>query len=292
MEWFKAMNDALSYIESHLEEHIDMKEVSAIAHCSEYHFQRMFSTMVDVSLSEYIRRRRLSKAAKELKQTNIRILDCALKYGYESADAFSKAFSRWHNITPSMARNPQAIIKAYPKISFIIQIKGGLELNYRFEKKEAFNVYGVSKPLQKDDNLYEFIPKFWDEIQENNTYQALCHTFNEQPYSSFSLMGAFYDEYTNNEHHRKYLIVSTQPPINEGFTDLETYTINEGEWVVFSDTFDHIDESTDKIQSIWKRVFKEWFPTANVEAMTGVSMEVFPPNSNTCEVWIPVQRKE
>jgi AraC family transcriptional regulator len=291
MKWIETMNEAMQYIEDHLEDRIDMKELAQIAQCSEFHFQRMFSTMVDVSCSEYIRRRRLSLAAEELRHTDIRIIDCALKYGYESSDAFSKAFSRWHHINPSQARHQDSIIKTYPRISFMIQIKGGTAMNYRFEKKEAFKVYGVSRPILKDDNLYELIPKFWNEIQENDTYLSLCKVFNQKPYSSFSLMGAFYDEFIHQEHHRRYLIVSTITPVQHEFKDLETYDVPQGEWVVFSETFEHSDDATEKIQSMWKRVFIEWFPTSNVEAISGVSMEVFSPDSKTCEIWIPIQRK-
>ena len=88
----RSMNNALEYIEEHLTEEIDYSEVSKIAYCSEYHFKRMFSFIAGISLSEYIRRRRLTLAALDLKDRDLRIIDVAVKYGYNSADSFSVLF--------------------------------------------------------------------------------------------------------------------------------------------------------------------------------------------------------
>lgn len=261
MEWFNTMNEAMNYIETHLDDHIDIRVLASMTHCSEFHFQRLFSTIVDVSLSEYIRRRRLTRAAEDLKQTSIRVMDCALKYGYESADAFTKAFKNFHKLTPTQAREEHSIIKAYPKISFMLHIKGGIELNYRFEKKEAFKVYGISKIIDHSDQLTQLIPQFWQEIQENGVYEKLCYVFNQQPYSNFSLSGAFYDDCINLEHQRKYLICSSLPLVNETFDGFEEYSISSGEWVVFTENYVDADDCTNKVQSLWKRVFRNGFLT-------------------------------
>ncbi|NLM50188.1 MAG: helix-turn-helix transcriptional regulator, partial [Clostridiaceae bacterium] len=92
MDFLRRMNDALGYIEEHLTEEIDYSEIAKIAYCSEYHFKRMFSFLAGISLSEYIRRRRLTLAALDLKNNDLRIIDIAVKYGYNSADSFSRAF--------------------------------------------------------------------------------------------------------------------------------------------------------------------------------------------------------
>jgi len=92
MDSLKEMNEALNYIEENLDGEVDFKKVARLALCSEYHFQRMFSFLAGVSLSEYIRRRRLTLAAFELNNSNIRIIDLAVKYGYKSADSFTRAF--------------------------------------------------------------------------------------------------------------------------------------------------------------------------------------------------------
>ena len=112
MDSLSSMNKALAYIEEHLTEDIDYSEVSKIAYCSEYHFKRIFSFLAGISLSEYIRRRRLTLAALDLKDRNWRIIDVAVKYGYNSADSFSRAFHSMHGILPSEARSENTQLKA------------------------------------------------------------------------------------------------------------------------------------------------------------------------------------
>ncbi|OFV69557.1 transposon Tn10 TetD protein [Acetobacterium wieringae] len=145
MDSLSSMNNALTYIESHLTEVIDFKVLSKIALCSEYHFKRMFSFLSGISLSEYIRRRRLTLAALELKDSNLRIIDIAMKYEYGSADSFSRAFYSVHGILPSEARNESAQIKAFPRMTFQLSIQGGCEMNYRIVEKEPFRLVGYKK---------------------------------------------------------------------------------------------------------------------------------------------------
>src|SRR5690554_3542446 len=116
MDSLGKMNDALAYIEEHLDD-IDHKVISKIACCSEYHFKRMFSFLAGISLSEYIRRRRLTLAALDLKVSDLRIIDIAVMYGYGSADSFSRAFHSMHGVLPSEARYENQQIKSYPKMT-------------------------------------------------------------------------------------------------------------------------------------------------------------------------------
>lgn len=145
MDTLSSMNNALSYIEEHVIEDIDYSKVSKIAYCSEYHFKRMFSFLSGISLSEYIRRRRLTLAAFDLKDKDLRIIDVAVKYGYNSADSFSRAFHSMHGILPSEARSENTQLKAYPRMTFQLSIKGGCEMNYRIVEKESFKLAGFKK---------------------------------------------------------------------------------------------------------------------------------------------------
>ena len=145
MDSLEKMNEALNYIEENLVNDIDFKEVARLAFCSEYHFNRMFSFLVSVTLSEYIRRRRLTLAAFELNNSNIRIIDIAVKYGYNSPDSFARAFQVLHGITPSEARNNGQSLKAYPRMTFQLSVRGGSEMNYRIEEKDAFRIVGIMK---------------------------------------------------------------------------------------------------------------------------------------------------
>lgn len=143
MNTLEHMNQALKYIEDHLAEEIDLKEAARRAHCSEYHFSRMFSFLAGVPLSEYIRRRRLTLAAFDLMNSSSRVIDVAVKYGYTSADSFSKAFQAVHAVTPSEARQLGQPLKAFPRMSFQLTITGGDEMKYRMEDKEAFRIVGL-----------------------------------------------------------------------------------------------------------------------------------------------------
>ncbi|PAD81050.1 AraC family transcriptional regulator, partial [Niallia circulans] len=145
MDLLKNMNDAMGYIEENLTNEIDFKIVARIAHCSEYHFKRMFSFLAGITLSEYIRRRRLSLAAFELTNSILKIIDIAVKYGYNSPDSFTRAFQNFHGVTPSEARNNGQQLKAFPPMTFQLSIRGGNEMNYRIEQKKAFNIVGMMK---------------------------------------------------------------------------------------------------------------------------------------------------
>jgi len=145
MDSLKNMNAAMRYIENNLTNEINFKKVAKLAYCSEYHFKRMFSFLAGISLSEYIRCRRLTLAAFELKNSDAKVIDVAIKYGYNSPDSFSRAFQNLHGITPSEARNSSHSLKAYSPMTFQLSIQGGNEMNYRIEEKEPFRIIGITK---------------------------------------------------------------------------------------------------------------------------------------------------
>lgn len=167
MDSLKKMNEALSYIEENLTNEIDLKEVARLALCSEYHFQRMFSFLAGVTLAEYIRRRRLTLAAFELNNSNIRVIDVAIKYGYGSSDSFARAFQVLHGITPSEAKNISKSLKAYSPMTFQLSIKGGSEMNYRIEEKEVFRIVGIMKRVPLIFNgVNPEIAAMWSSLNE------------------------------------------------------------------------------------------------------------------------------
>ena len=164
MEWTNRMNQVINYIEEHITEEIDYKELAEIACCSVYHFQRMFAYIAGVSLSEYIRRRRMSLAAVDLQSGDEKIIDIGLKYGYSSPTAFNRAFQSVHGIAPSAVKNEGVSVKSFPPFSFKFEVEGGKEMNYRIETKEAFRIVGKSWPLNKEieQNFLE-VPQMWQE---------------------------------------------------------------------------------------------------------------------------------
>ena len=284
MDWLSRMNHAIDYIESNLADEISYDKVAQIACCSTYHFQRMFSFITDVPLSEYIRRRRLTLAAFELQTTDIKVIDVALKYGYESPEAFSRAFKNLHGVVPVSARDHGVTLKTYPKMTFSISIKGDAEMNYRIEEREAFEIFGVYTEVSIDqDKAFEEVPLFFRKCDED-----------EIPDIINKLLGRFHDNHTISalydytETTFKYMIGNFLPKgvvIPKGFTKL---SVPATTWVVF-------DVPRCEMQSMWKRIWTEWFPTSEFEAVEGVQFEMYyglaSHNNVFGEIWVPVKKK-
>ena len=193
MDLLTRMDLALVYVEDNLTGEIDQEVLARIACCSAYNFYRMFSFITDISLTEYIRRRRLTMAAIELQSGNIKVIDLALKYGYDSPVSFSRAFQMLHGVTPTEARAGGVTLKAYPRISFQISIKGEKKMDYRIENKEAFQVFGyegifstdgsgLNADILHDNAVHQNNPhELWNQNHANGAYEKLAADAGELP---------------------------------------------------------------------------------------------------------------
>ncbi len=148
MDWLSGMQQALNYIEEHITEELDYGEIAAQAYSSAYHFQRVFGILYNCTLGEYIRNRRLSLAGLELQSEGIKVIDVALKYGYRSPDSFTKAFQKFHGITPSQARGNGAVLKSYSRLSLKFSVEGGHFMDYRIEQVEEFTLVGYKRRFE------------------------------------------------------------------------------------------------------------------------------------------------
>lgn len=148
MDWITGMQKAIDYIEANLTEEIDYEKVAAESFSSSYHFQRVFSILCGYTLGEYIRLRRLSLAGAELANDKEKVIDIALKYGYDSPDSFAKAFQKFHGITPSQARADGSMLKSFSRLSIKISLEGGSIMNYRIETKPQFTLLGYKKRFE------------------------------------------------------------------------------------------------------------------------------------------------
>ena len=281
MEWIDRLNDAISYIEGHLTDSIDTDQLGRIACCSAYHFQRMFSYMAGIPLSEYIRRRKMSLAAVDLQEKNIKIIEVAGKYGYSSPTAFNRAFQSVHGIAPSAVWNEGASIKSFPAITFKITVKGAEEMNYRIESREAFRIVGVSVPLHKDiEENFTVIPSKWAEVSMNGTLQKLIGLMDTPP------MGVLGMSLCNDEEAWKYYISVSSSKDADG---LEEYTVPAATWAIFSGT-----GTNQSIQELERRIVTEWLPTSGYEYGSAPDIEVYlnpDPQNAQYEVWIPVVKR-
>lgn len=281
MEWIERLNDAVGYIEEHLTEEIDYERLGKIACCSSYHFQRMFTYMAGVPLSEYIRRRRMSLAAVDLQSTGIKIIDVAGKYGYNSPTAFNRAFQSVHGIAPSAVKNEGVSVKSFPPVSFKLIVKGVEEMNYRIETKAAFRIVGVSVPLEKDiEKNFAVIPRKWQETAVNGTLQKLTGLMDTQP------MGVLGVSTCNDTEPWRYYIAVASSQTDQ---DLEEYTVPAATWAVFPGA-----GTNQSIQELERRIVTEWLPTSGYEYGNAPDVEVYlnpDPQNAQYEVWIPVVRK-
>ena len=283
MEWIERLNCAVSYIEENIKEPINLEEVSKIACCSTYHFQRMFAYIADITLSEYIRRRRMSLAAVDLQSGNEKVVDISLKYGYDSPTAFNRAFKSVHGIAPSQAKEDGTILKAFPPISFKITIKGDSEMNYRIEKKDSFRIVGFSEPLETEiEKNFEIVPKMWNTAAMNGTISRLATIMDGMPMGMLGVSSC-----NELDNWRYYIAVASSKPIEN---DLEEYIIPSSLWAIFSG-----EGSSQSIQELEKRIVTEWLPTSGYEYGNAPDIEVYlnaDPENAKYEVWIPVSKKE
>lgn len=285
------MNRALKYIEDNLTTDIDLKEIARLALCSEYHFRRMFSSLAGVTLSEYIRRRRLTLAAFELGNSNMRILDIAVKYGYSSADSFTRAFQSLHGVTPSEAKKKGQSLKAYPRMTFQITIKGGSEMNYRIVEKEAFLIVGITKRVPIIFNgVNPEIASMWESLNEEKI-KKLKELSNVEPVGLLSASTNFsegrMEEKGELDH---YIGVATTKECPDDLAQLE---VPASTWAVF----ESVGPFPETLQDIWGRIYSEWFPLSNYELAEGPEIlwnenkDVTSPTFRS-EIWIPVVKKK
>lgn len=274
MEWIDRLNRAVEYLEEHLEEP-DLREAAKIACCSPYHFQRMFSLLAGAPLSEYIRRRRMSRAAADL-QDGEKIVDVALKYGYSSPTAFNRAFQAVHGLPPSAAKAPGAALKSYPPLRFAITVQGVEEMEYRIEKKDAFRIVGVSAPLGKDmEENFKNVPGLWGRAAVDGTIPRLAALMDGEPKGLLGVCDGL-------DSSRYYIAAASSAPAEGG---LEEYTVPAFTWAVFPGE----GESAAAVQALERRVVAEWLPTSGYEYAEGPDVEVYlNPECTRFEVWIPV----
>jgi len=284
MDYFRSMNAAIEFIEENLEKELTMKEVAGKAFLSKYHFQRMFSMIAGISIGEYIRNRRLTCAAKELATTNTKVIDIALKYGYASPESFSKAFSKFNGFPPSKIGNKLLNIKATPRLTFQITIKGAEEMEYKIIELEAFHIIGKSMRVSTiNGENFVAIPKFWQTFNASKEAEVLSKHCGEM-----GMLGVCMDHV---DHEITYMIAIEKPKGNLSL-EFEETRIPASTWAVFKS----VGPMPGAIQAVVKKIFSEWFPSTGYEHADAPELEVYPlgdPNGENyvCEIWMPITKK-
>lgn len=284
MEWLKNLSTAIDYIEDNLDNDISYDEAAQIACCSPFYFQRLFSYVSGISLSEYIRRRRMTQAAFELQRTNAKVIDIALKYGYTSPTSFNRAFQSVHNIPPTAARNLGSTLNAYPAIRFSVQITGGNAMAYHIAEKYPMRMVGGRIPLSTDmEENYRIIPEFWKSVLSSNLFSEICVLSNQSPKG---ILGV--SVYESPQRIFYYIAVATDAPVSP---DMFEFEIPAATWVVFENN----GFFKENVQSVFKRFYTEWLPFSGYEYAELPDIEVYPvceetPISGHSEVWIAINK--
>lgn len=290
MDTIQSMNKAMQYIEERLTGEIDYQEAARLALCSEYHFKRMFSFLAGIPLSEYIRRRRLTLAGLELGSSHARIIDIAIKYGYASPDSFARAFQSMHGILPSEAKTRGSLLKAYPRMTFQLTVQGGNEMNYRLVEKEAFRIVGLKKRVNL---VFHGVNPEIAEMAKSldpETIGLLKGLSNTDPRGIISASVNFSEGRLNEQGQLDHYIgVATTL---EGPKHLAALEVPSLTWAVF----EAIGTFPDTLQNVWGRIYSEWFPSTDFEAVEGPEIlwnehpDTTAPDYRS-EIWIPVQKK-
>ena len=273
-KFIKEMQKAINYIEEHVEEQLDIQTIAAQVYLSPYYFQRVFHAVCGVTLSEYIRRRRLSLAGEVLQAQGVRVIDVALRFGYDSPDSFARAFQRFHGVAPSQARDCEQLRMFLP-----IQLRDmeGIQMEYRIVDKPAFTLMGVQRRFHGESS-YQDIPAFWKEWLAQGENR--------------SVMGAYGVCLDSDGMEFDYLIADDYVPWSDVPAGCVTHTILASTWAIFPCR----GPLPDALQSVNTRIWKEWIPGNEEWCMAGnFNMEVYTPSTDKhdddyCEIWVPVKK--
>ena len=289
MDALTGFNRAMAYLEEHLTDHIDSLAPWRIAGCSEYHFRRMFSFLTGMSLGDYLRRRRLAVAALLLERGES-VTHVALAMGYDSPDAFSKAFAAMHGTPPSRVKKGGAHLAAFPSLTFRLTVQGGSTMKYRIEHKSAFAIAGVKKRItlvfqgvnhQLDSLWQSLTPEDIAELKSLSDTEPggiLCVSVN---FSERTAQGSSLDQ---------YLGVATTKDVPKRW---QTLPVPPCDWAVFS----VVGPFPDTVQKTWGDIYAQWLPSSGYELAPGPEMlwnegpHMEKPDYRS-EIWIPVRQIE
>ena len=291
MNWIQGMQRAIDYVEAHISEEIDFTEVAKQSYSSSFHFQRVFGILCGFSLGDYIRMRRLSLAGEELSKGNAKIIDIALKYGYDTPESFSRAFTRFHGITPSEVKHG-GNAKFFTPLSVKLTLTGGSKMDYRIEKRDAFKVVCKRKEVEKPQsgNATADITAMWQDFGADGTMGRLIACMPENPVMK-GLLGICFSSELNAE--RFPYGIGVEYDGRKVDADLEVVTIPASTYAVFTSK----GKMPDAFIETYHRIVTEFFPQStqyeyaeNVEFEVYSSANIADPNYR-CEIWIAVNEK-
>ena len=289
MDWITGIQNAINYIEEHLTEEIDYEIVAKEAACSSFYLQRIFSILCGMTLGDYIRNRRLTLAGNELSAADDKVIDIALKYGYESPESFTRAFSRFHGVTPSEAKKDGSKLKSFSRLSVKITLSGGNIMDYKIIEKEAFDIIEkVEAHTVEDSKNAKSIPDFWTRSHNDGTVKKLLDTTTDRTY----IFGVCYGNLPKNAKTFDYSIAAKcndNTVVPEGF---RKNTIPARTWAVFECK----GAMPNAMQDMWHKIVSEFFPTSGYQPTYEMDIEAYSEGNMSSpdyrsEIWVPVIKK-
>lgn len=285
MGWIECIGEAIGYIEENINEELTIEKIAGQVCISPFYFQKGFAMLCGFTLGEYIRQRRLTLAGSELVSTTGKIIDIALKYGYDSPDSFTKAFTRFHGVTPTAVRKDGAMIKSFAPLKIKFTLEGGYVMDYRIVEKDSFTVMGASRVFTYDSALTE-IPRFWSEFHQMGKEKVVC-----------GMYGICIDESMGSDEF-EYLIADNYIPSTEIPEGCLTKVIPAHTWAVFPCK----GGMPRSLQDANKKIFSEWLPNnKDYEIAAGYNIEMYSNPADYAkgtlddeyytEIWIPVRKK-
>lgn len=284
MNWTKIIEDAIDYIERNITEDLTVGRIAGEVNTSAFYFQRGFSMLCGYTVGEYVRMRRLSIAGEELLSSDRKVIDIAMKYGYDSPDSFTRAFTRFHGSTPTDVRRGGAMLKSFAPLHIKLTLDGGSTMEYRIEKKPAFKVMGVAKNFSYENANVE-VPQFWNEAFLQSVERPVMGMYGV----------CFDEEMAGNEF--RYMIADDYDAGLAEAKKLDVQEIREHTWAVFPCR----GPMPLPLQEVNRRIFSEWLPAASYEIAEGYNIEYYSNPKDFkmgmqdyeyyAEVWIPVKEK-
>lgn len=283
------LNHVIEYIEEHLTDDLSLEIISEYAGVSDYHFRQIFFYLSGLTLSEYVKNRKLSEASMDLLYGE-KVTDVALKYGYQSMDGFTRAFKKWSGFLPSDVIK-KGISKSFPKLSFIITVKGGINMEFRIEDKPAFNLVGVSNrvPMQFEGVNNEIV-----KLAQSITDEQKKEMHSLQNIEPYEIVNASYEADANflkEEGDLTHLIgvLTTESQVSDL---LEVVPVEAYTWAVFPNE----GPFPSTLQDTMAKIYSEWLPSSDYEVINAPSFSFTKMDKNKInfaysEVWIPVRKR-
>ncbi|WP_313562519.1 AraC family transcriptional regulator [Ruminiclostridium cellobioparum] len=283
------LNHVIDYIEEHLTDDLSLEIISEYAGVSDYHFRQIFFYLSGLTLSEYVKNRKLSEASMDLLHGE-KVTDVAMKYGYQSMDGFTRAFKKWSGFLPSDVIK-KGISKSFPKLSFIITVKGGINMEFRIEDKPAFNLVGVSNrvPIQFEGVNNEIV-----KLAQSITDEQKKEMHSLQNIKPYEIVNASYEADANflkEEGDLTHLIgvLTTESQVSDL---LEVVPVEAYTWAVFPNE----GPFPSTLQDTMAKIYSEWLPSSDYEVINAPSFSFTKMDKNKInfaysEVWIPVRKR-